>query len=80
VVNDDWNLHELINHLKRGNRWTVENLRIDGAPRPTEDLIGDRVPLDAYTDSAEGMIAALQQPRAPTRTVQMPFGEMPGPW
>ncbi|MBA2597640.1 MAG: TIGR03086 family metal-binding protein [Chloroflexota bacterium] len=78
TVNDGWDVRELLNHLVRGNRWTVENLRTGGAPRPTADLIGDRAPLDAYAESAEAMIAAFQEPGALGRTVQMPFGEMPG--
>jgi uncharacterized protein (TIGR03086 family) len=78
TVNDEWDVRELINHLVRGNAWTIENLRTGGAPRPTEDLIGDRSPLAAYTDSAQSMLAAFEEPGALGRTVQMPFGEMPG--
>ena len=75
---DEWNVRELINHLVRGNRWTIENLRTGGVPRPTEDLIGDRLPLDVYTRSAEAMIAAFQEPGALAKTVQMLFGELSG--
>lgn len=78
TVNDDWNVRELINHLVRGNVWNVQNLATGGAPRPTEDLIGDQAPLDAYAATAAAMLDAYKQPGALAVMVKMPFGEMPG--
>ena len=78
TVNDDWNVRELINHLVRGNVWAVQNLATGGAPRPTEDLIGDRSPLQAYSESADAMVKAFHAPGALGTMVTMPFGEMPG--
>lgn len=78
TVNDEWNVLELIDHLVRGNIWSVQNLETGGAPRPTEDLIGDRSPAQAFSESADAMIKAFQAPGALGTMVTMPFGEMPG--
>jgi uncharacterized protein (TIGR03086 family) len=78
TVNDEWNVRELINHLVRGNVWAIQNLETGGAPRPTEDLIGDRAPAQAFSESAEAMIKAFSAPGALGTMVTMPFGEMPG--
>lgn len=78
TVNDEWNVQALINHLVRGNVWAVQNLETGGAPRPTEDLIGDRSPAQAFSESAQDMIKAFHAPGALGRMVTMPFGEIPG--
>jgi uncharacterized protein (TIGR03086 family) len=78
TVNDEWDVRGLINHLVAGNQWMVENVRTGNAPRPSgEDAIGDRSPMDAYTESWNAMIAAFEEPGAMQRTLQMPFGEFP---
>jgi uncharacterized protein (TIGR03086 family) len=78
TVNDDWDVRALINHLVRGNVWAVQNLETGGAPRPTEDLIGERSPAEAFSESAQDMIAAFRAPGALGKMVAMPFGEIPG--
>lgn len=78
TVNDEWNVRELINHLVRGNVWAAQNLATGGAPRPTEDLIGDRSPAQAFSESAEAMVKAFHAPGALSTMVTMPFGDMPG--
>lgn len=78
TVNDEWDVRTLVNHLVMGNEWSAENIRTGGAPRPSGDAIGDRDPAAAYGESAQTMIAAFREPGALGRTVQMPFGEMPG--
>jgi uncharacterized protein (TIGR03086 family) len=40
-------------------------------------MIGDRLPIDAFTASADEMLAAFIEPGALERTVTMPFGQMP---
>jgi uncharacterized protein (TIGR03086 family) len=78
TVNDEWNVRELINHLVRGNVWSAQSLETGDAPRPTEDLIGDRSPAQAFSESAEAMIKAFRAPGALATMVTMPFGEVPG--
>ncbi len=78
TVNDEWNVRELINHLVRGNIWAVQNLETGGAPRPTEDLIGERSPAQAFSESADAMVKAFHAPGALGKVVTMPFGEVPG--
>lgn len=77
TVNDDWDVRALVNHIVNGNEWAAENVRSGSAPRPSGDAIGDRTPVEAITESAQAFTAALQEPGALARTVQMPFGEMP---
>lgn len=75
---DEWDVRALVNHVVLGNTWSAENIRSGDAPRPSDDLIGDRDPMEAYTASADAMLAAFAEPGALGRTVKMPFGEMPG--
>jgi uncharacterized protein (TIGR03086 family) len=77
TVNDEWDVRRLINHIVLGNAWAAENVKTGNAPRPSGDLLGDRDPIDAYTESADAMIAAFREPGALQRTVTMPFGEFP---
>ena len=74
---DEWDVRALINHIVLGNIWAAENVKTGSAPRPSGDVIGDRDPLDAYTASADAMMASFEQPGAMGRMVTMPFGEMP---
>jgi uncharacterized protein (TIGR03086 family) len=75
--NDEWDVRAVINHLVLGNQWVADQVRTGDAPRPSGDAIGDRLPIEAYTASAEAMMAAFAEPGALERTVRMPFGEMP---
>ena len=77
TVNDEWDVRALINHVVNGNMWAAENVRHGNAPRPSGDAVGDRNPMEAYTPSAEAMIAAFAEPGALGRTMTLPFGEMP---
>jgi uncharacterized protein (TIGR03086 family) len=60
-----------------GNIWSAENLKTGSAPRPSVDVIGEREPMEAYTSSADAMMASFDEPGALGRMVTMPFGEMP---
>jgi uncharacterized protein (TIGR03086 family) len=77
TVNDEWDVRTLINHIVLGNAWAAENVRTGNAPRPSGDVIGDRDPVDVYTESAGAMLAAFREPGALQRMVTMPFGEFP---
>jgi uncharacterized protein (TIGR03086 family) len=74
---DEWDVRALINHVALGNIWAAENVKTGSAPRPGGDVIGDRAPLEAYTASADAMMASFEEPGALGRMVTMPFGEMP---
>lgn len=75
--NDEWDVQALINHVVMGNQWSAENVRTGSGARPSGDAIGNRSPAAAYAESAAEMIDAFAEPGALSRTVQMPFGEMP---
>jgi uncharacterized protein (TIGR03086 family) len=77
TVNDEWDARALINHVVAGSAWAAENVRNGSAPRPSGDAIGDRPPLEAYTEAANAMMAAFAEPGALDRMVTMPFGELP---
>jgi uncharacterized protein (TIGR03086 family) len=74
---DEWDVRALINHVVLGNLWAAENVKTGSAPRPSGDIIGEREPLQAYTASADAMMASFEEPGALGRMVTMPFGEMP---
>ncbi len=77
TVNDEWDVRALINHVVLGNAWAADNVRHGSAPRPSGDGIGERDPMDVYSESTTAMIAAFAEPGAMGRMVTMPFGEMP---
>jgi uncharacterized protein (TIGR03086 family) len=77
TINDDWDVRALINHVVQGNQWSVDLLRSDDPPRPSGDAIGDRSPVEAFVESSQAMVAALEQPGELGRVVRLPFGEMP---
>ena len=60
-----------------GNTWAAENVKTGSAPRPSGDIIGNRDPVEAYTASADAMMASFEEAGALRRMVTMPFGEMP---
>ena len=74
---DEWDVRELINHVVLGNIWSAENVKTGNAPRPSGDVIGNHEPVEAYTESADAMMASFDEPGALGRMVTMPFGEMP---
>ena len=74
---DEWDVRELINHVVLGNIWSAENVKTGSAPRPSGDVIGNHEPVEAYTASADAMMASFEEPGALGRMVTMPFGEMP---
>lgn len=75
--NEDWDVRALINHVVLGNVWAAENVKTGNAPRPSGDAIGEGEAMEAYTSSADAMLASFEEPGALTRMVAMPFGEMP---
>jgi uncharacterized protein (TIGR03086 family) len=77
TVNDEWDVRALINHLVAGNRWIAELVKTGDAQRPSGDAIGDRNPQEAYADSWNALMVALEEPGVLERTVHMPFGEVP---
>src|SRR5215212_381156 len=76
TINDEWDVRALINHVVLGCAWEAELVRTGNAPRPHGDLIGDGAPLDAYTASADAMLASFATPGALERTVTMPAAEI----
>lgn len=75
--NDEWDVRALINHVVLGNVWAAENVKTGNAPRPSGDVIGEGEAVEAYTASADAMMASFEEPGALARMVTMPFGEMP---
>jgi uncharacterized protein (TIGR03086 family) len=76
TINDEWDVRALINHVVLGCAWEAELVRTGNAPRPHGDIIGDRAPVDAYTASADAMLASFATPGALERTVTMPAAEI----
>ena len=77
TVNDEWTVRAVVEHVVLGNTWEAVLVCRGNAPRPTDDVIGDRVPLEVYVASAEAMRAAFAEPGALERTVTMPAAEIP---
>ena len=77
----DWDVRALVNHLTGENLWavslfegqTIEQVgdRLDG------DVLGDD-PAATYRGSEEAAVAAVQEPDAMERTVQLSRGPTPG--
>jgi uncharacterized protein (TIGR03086 family) len=66
-----------VHHVVLGNIGAAENVKTGSAPRPSGDIIGNHESVEAYTASADAMMASFEEPGALGRMVSMPFGEMP---
>ena len=75
----DWDVRELVAHLCNGNHLFAAALA-DDAALPARQRGGrrQRRPGAAYRDSAEAVVAAFRRPGALGRTVEVPFGTVPG--
>ncbi len=76
----DWDVRALVTHVTHGNHLFAAALA-DGAspPEPERAEADDNDdPVAAFRDSAEAVVAAFARPGALARTVQVPFGTVPG--
>jgi uncharacterized protein (TIGR03086 family) len=73
----DWDVRALVTHLSDGNHLFAAALA-DGVPAPSPDRGGSGDLVAAYRDSAEAVVAAFRRPGALGRTVEVPFGTVPG--
>jgi len=72
-----WDVRALVTHLSDGNHLFATALS-DGASAPDADRGGNGDLVAAYRDSAEAVVAAFRRPGALERTVEVPFGTVPG--
>lgn len=74
-----WDVRALINHVVGGSHWFAATARAGeppaGGAEPPDFTVGD--PLAAYDEGIAASLAAFADPEAATRTVRLPFGEMP---
>jgi uncharacterized protein (TIGR03086 family) len=79
----DWDVRALVTHLSDGNNLFATALG-DGASSsapertPLAGATGDHDLVAAYRDSAEAVVAAFRRSGALGRTVEVPFGTVPG--
>ena len=73
----DWDVRALVTHLSDGNHLFATALG-DGASAPAADRGSNDDLVAAYRDSAEAVVAAFRRPGALERTVEVPFGTVPG--
>ncbi len=76
----EWDVRELVAHLSDGNHLFAAALA-DDAALPVRERAGvddNHDPVAAYRESAEAVVAAFRRPGALGRTVQVPFGTVPG--
>lgn len=78
----DWDVRVLVTHLSNGNRRFAAALAGDGAsstPDPPQPAAaGDDDVVTAFRESADAVVAAFRRPGALERTVEVPFGTVPG--
>ena len=76
----DWDVRELVAHLSDGNHLFAAALADDAAlhVRERTGVDDNDDPVAAYRESAEAVVAAFRRPGALGRTVQVPFGTVPG--
>ena len=76
----DWDVRALVTHLSDGNHLFAAALADGPAAAVAERAQADDNddPVAAYRESADAVVAAFGQPGALGRTVQVPFGTVPG--
>ncbi|MBO0807472.1 MAG: TIGR03086 family protein [Actinobacteria bacterium] len=75
-----WDVRALINHIVGGSHWFAAIARAgeppaEGAEAP-DFTVGD--PLAAFDEGIAASVAAFADPDVATKTMKLPFGEMPG--
>lgn len=75
-----WDVRALINHIVGGSHWFAATARAGEPPaegaEPPDFTAGD--PLAAFDEGIAASMAAFGEPDVPTKTVKLPFGQMPG--
>lgn len=73
---DQWNVHELIEHMCQGGQMIAGGLQGQTPPDDMPDYLADG-PADGWSNAHDALQAAAT-PEALAATHQMPFGEVPG--
>lgn len=73
---DQWNVHELINHMCEGGQMVAGGLQGQAPPTDAPDLLADG-PSTGWSNAYAALDAAAT-PDALAASHQMPFGEVPG--
>jgi uncharacterized protein (TIGR03086 family) len=76
----EWDVRDLLNHMIGGNWMFARAANGEQVERPAggmPDLAGTD-PAGAYAESAKAVLEAWDDPSVLTRTVHLPFGEVPG--
>ena len=73
---DQWNVHELIEHMCQGGQMIAGGLKGQTPPEETPDFLADG-PANGWTAANSALVSAAT-PEAMAASHQMPFGEVPG--
>ena len=73
---DNWNVHELIEHMVQGGQMIAGALQGQAPPTPAPDYLAEG-PAKGWADAYAAMTAAAT-PEVLAATHRMPFGEVPG--
>lgn len=73
---DQWNVHELIEHMCEGGQMIAGGLRGQAPPEEPPDLLADG-PVAGWNETAAAL-DAVATPEILAATHDMPFGEVPG--
>jgi len=77
----EWSVRELVNHVTVENAWAPPLFAGRTIAEVGDQFDGDLLgadPVASWTTYAAGAIAAVRQPAAMARTVQLSFGDFPG--
>ncbi len=76
-----WDVRRLINHIVGGSHWFAISTNAGGSPEVDETELTDYAAADmlgSYDHGIAAALAAFSADGALTKTVKLPFGELPG--
>jgi uncharacterized protein (TIGR03086 family) len=73
----DWDVHALVNHVVMGQQVFVAALQDQERPDVTGDFLGTD-PAGSFRRSSDTLLTAFHLEGAMSKTISVPFGEIPG--
>jgi uncharacterized protein (TIGR03086 family) len=73
----DWNVRALVNHVVMGQHVFIAALHGQDRPDVTADYLGSD-PVGAFRQSTETLLTAFDLDGVMSKTIKVPFGEIPG--
>jgi len=74
----NFSVRDVLDHMMVGGGTFAYVFRGEDPPEVTAPDVGDRVPVAEFRKAMDDLLAAVKSPGAMERTINAPFGEVPG--